>query len=100
MNLSTTSSTIDLSREQLLNVLDKVYGLIDEHGGVYGTDEPYINHEQGTFDLVPFEDCNEMLPFSLDGAYADGSALYLQTEHGEIECFVMLVVGQVQDLLN
>lgn len=100
MNLSTTSSTIELSREQLLKVLTTAFGLLDEHGGMYGTNEVYIFEDQGTFELVPFEDCNEILPFSLDGASADGSNLILQTPHGEIESFEVLVTSQVKDLLN
>jgi hypothetical protein len=96
---TTTSSTIDLSREQLLKILTTV-GLLDEYGIMYSTNEAFIFEDKNEFELVPFNDYNEVLTFALDGASADGSTLILQTPHGSLERFEVLATSQVNDLLK
>ena len=100
MNISTTTSTIDLTPEQLVTLLTNVYGLIDSYGVLFSTSEYSFSDHQGIIRLWSLWSNEESLDVSTEGASVDGAALTLLKDDGELEQFTLLGTVNGKDLLN
>ena len=107
MNITknTTTNTIDLTPEQLIKILTNAYGLLDEHGELFSTNEHSFDLENEEVELYSIE--RNSVIISMNGATVNGSTLsvffpdYTEAEEElKVEAFTLLAKVNGEDLLN
>lgn len=105
MNISTNTNTIDLTSEQLIKILTNAYGILDEHGELFSTNDHSFDLENEEVELYTI-DRNSVI-ISMNGATVNGSILtvffpdYIEAEEElKVEAFTLLAKVNGEDLLN
>jgi hypothetical protein len=96
---TTTNNTIELTPEQLVNLLKNVYCLHDENGEIFSTDENSFDLENEQVELYSIK--GDSFAISTKGASVNGCILSVANPYDtEVESFTLLSTVNSNDLID